>query len=167
MTGLILMDTAGKRCLLVIHGLVARIPAPHLELIFPAFIARKKTCMSKVYMAEKCLGWVCLIWTLKGHLCGAMGRLLIFTTGKCINQTTFRISIALKLSVYVRTTSTDGMMLIAQSARDLLARKVRFVFSWLVTNTNLQHTVRVHETAAQLYIRCGRAIRAIYLRKFW
>lgn len=100
MTGRILRDTAGEKCLLVIHGVVARGLAPRLELIFPVSIVRKKMYMSKVYTAEKNLGWDCLISTLKEHLCGAMGHLLIFTTGQNTNQTTFTIRTAFILLVY-------------------------------------------------------------------
>ena len=127
------MDTAGERCLLVIHGVVVRVLAPLLELIFPVSIARKKMFMSKIYTAEKNLGWDCLISTLKGHLCGAMGHLLIFSTGRNTNQTTFAIRIAFILSAYVMKTGTDGMMSIAQTATDLLARKVHFM-SFLTYN---------------------------------
>ena len=125
MTGHILRDIVTRRYLLVTHGVPAKAHALHWELIFPASTARKKMFMFKVYMAENILGWVCLMWTLRGHLSGAMGRPLTSNIGPKTNQMTFVMKTVFTLLVSSRVMNTNGTMWIAQTATDLPARKVR------------------------------------------
>ena len=107
------------------HGVTAKAHALHWDLIFPASTARKKMFMFKVYMVENILGWACLMWTLRGHLSGAMGRPLTSNIGPKTNQTTFMMKTVFTLLVSSRVMNTNGTMWIAQTATDSPARKVR------------------------------------------
>ena len=126
MTGPILRDTVTERCLPVIRGVAARGNVPHLELIFPVFIVRKKTFISKVYTVEKILGWASLISILRGHSCGAMEHRLTFITGRNTSQTTFIVRTVSILLGFFKVITTNGMMSIAQTATDTPARKVQY-----------------------------------------
>ena len=124
MTGPILKDIVTEKYLLVIRGVTARVNVLHLEQIFPAFIVRKRMFISRVYTAERILGWAYLISTLKGHSFGATEHHLTSITGQNTNQTTFTIKIVFIPWVSLNITSTNGTMSTAQTATDLPARKV-------------------------------------------
>ncbi len=126
MTGPILEDIATEKFPLVILGKAAKKHVPHLVQISLASIVKKKMYMSKVYTEENTLGWVSQIITLKGHFCGVMEHLLTSITGRKINQTTSTIRTVFILLVYFIKTSTDGMMSIARTVTNSLARKVHF-----------------------------------------
>ena len=117
-------DIVTAKCLHVIRGAVAKEHVPHLELIFPASTARKRTCMFKVYTVVNTLGWACRTSTEKGLLCGVTGHLWTSTTGRKINQTTFTIRIVFILSVSFKIIAMNGMISIVLTVTDSPARKV-------------------------------------------
>ena len=88
MTGPISKDIATEKYHPVIRGVAVREHAQHYQQIYLAFTVRKKMFMFKVYTAANILGWACLTWTLREHLCGAMEHHLISITGPTNNQTT-------------------------------------------------------------------------------
>ncbi len=126
MTGPILRDTATGKYLLVIHGVAAGGHVLHLEQIFPAFIVRKRTCMSKAYTVENILGWACLTSTLRGHSCGAMEHRLTSITGRNTSQTTFTMRTVFTLLASFKVISTNGTMSIARTVTDSPAKKVQY-----------------------------------------
>ena len=123
-TGSTSEDTVTKKLLPAVHGASVREHALYKELIFPVSTAKKKMCSFKVCTEEKSLGWACLISTRKESLCGPMEHLLTSITGQNSNQTTLPIRIVCILWVFLKIMTMNGMMSTAQTATDLLVRKV-------------------------------------------
>lgn len=124
MTGRISKDIATVKYLPVIRGVAAKGHALFWELIFLVSTAKRKMFMFKIYTAANGLGWACLTSTLKEHLCGVMGYHMISIIGQRGNQTTSTTRTAFIPLASFKTTNTNGMMLIARTVTDLLARKV-------------------------------------------
>jgi len=124
MTGRISKDIAIVKYRPVIRGVAAKGRALFWELIFLVSTAKRKMFMFKIYMAASSLGWACLTSTLKEHLCGVTGHHMISIIGQRGNQTTSTMRTAFIPLVSFKTTSTNGMMLIARTVIDLLVRKV-------------------------------------------
>ena len=124
MAGPILKDTVTDEWLPVTRGVAARGHVQHLELISPAYTAKKKMYMCKVYTVGNTLGWDSRMSTLKEHFCGAMAQHSTSITGQNINQTILVTRIVFILLVSFKIISTNGTMSTVQTVTGSPVRKV-------------------------------------------
>lgn len=128
------MGIATKKSHLAILGVIARGHVLLLEAIFPVYIAKRRMCLYKVYTAVDILGWASQTSAPKAHSCGAIARLWISITGQKVNQTIFTTrTVSIPLAFFI---ISNGTMSTAQTAMDLLARKVRVVLIYRSDNLN-------------------------------
>ena len=143
MTGPFSKDIATEKYPLVIRGAAVRGHVLHWEPISPVFTVKKKMYISKVFTAENSLGWASLISTLKGNLCGAMEHRLTSITGRSTSQITSTMRTVFILLVFFKITITNGMMSIAQTVTDSLARKA-----------SLRHLIRFDRFYLIIFLSC-------------
>ena len=124
--GLISVDIATEKYILVIRGPTAKLRVPAWELVFPVSIIKKRTFMFKAFTAVNILGWGSLISTLKENFCGAMELRLTSNTGRNISQTDHLIKIVFIRLETSNIISTDGTMLIAVNVTNTRVRKVKY-----------------------------------------